>query len=147
MNTNDYVLPFLNRLLYSFSSGDILWDTFVDNVRTINIFVNKQPINDHQQLYAFLYNTFNQNKLLTKYALASCTQVVLKDIYHMLGQQLTDIKSYMSINIKTTSSGLIFHVQKQQDPHMLKQISIQFEIKKHITSMNLDQVSTSLRLN
>lgn len=147
MNTNDYVLPFLNRLLYSFSSGDILWAAFVDNVRTIRIFVNNQPINDHQQLYAFLYNTFNQNKLLTKYALASCTQMAFKDIYHMLGQELTDIKSYINIHIKTTPIGLIFRIEKIQDPHMSKTIHIQFEIKKHITSMNMDQVSTNLRLN
>ena len=140
MSTNDNLLPFLNRLLYSFSDGYVLWKSFVDSVKYNHIFVNEQCISDHSELYFLFYTFFNQNKLLTKYALVSCTQMVFQDIYNVLEQQLTDIKSYITIRITTTPSGFSFHIKKRQDPHLPKSISIYFEIKKHITSMNLDMV-------
>ncbi len=80
MYSYDNILPFLNRLLYSFHSGTDLWchfeKDFIDSIVLINNI--HQPT--HISLYLFLFEHFHQNKLLTKYALACCTNKIFNEV-------------------------------------------------------------------
>ena len=106
MNGYDNILPFLNRLLYSFQSGNDLWHCFEKDFHESLVFVNNIHLSTHVSLYLFLFEYFNQNKLLTKYTLACCTNKIFNEVE--LEKPFVITKKIIKINSHT--NGLNFAV-------------------------------------
>ena len=112
------VLPFLNRLLYSFQDNVTLWNqcelTFPKN----NVYINDIEINNVNDLYNSIFKSLNENKLLTKYALACCTECVLQEAYNSIQKQTNNIigecmdNRKILFNIYTGHSNVNFLIKK-----------------------------------
>lgn len=113
------VLPFLNRLLYSFQDNITLWNQFEFDISTNNkVYINNIRFHNPTQIHDVFFHTFKEHKLLIKYALASCTSSVLQEAYTNIQNQTQSIIGQCKTNQETltyiyiTNNAINFVVKK-----------------------------------
>ena len=157
---NNNVLPFLNRLLYSFQDNISLWNQFEFDISTNNhVYINNIKFHNPTQIHNIFFHTFNENKLLIKYALASCTSSVLQEAYTTIQNQTQSIigqcKNIPEIltYIYVTNNNINFVIKKIiccYDEYMTElnkyEIVLMFSIIYPIDDMYSKNIQTMVRL-
>lgn len=151
MKTYDELLPFLNRIVYSFPSGILLWKAFENGVSKSRITIHALRVYDVQSIYNFLYSEFNFNKLLTKYAIASFTSLAWQDAYQTLLHTYYGIiqEGFVCIRLKSMHDRVAFILSRKieiQSPTQARSydIKIQFDIYKSIKDMCHKRIETTI---
>lgn len=161
MKTYDKILPFMNRILYSYSNNNELWHQFENDLPRMHVYLNEYKVEDIDFLHKFLYSFFGENKLLTKYALACCTQAVMadahaflqKNLYHLVIGEYNEPK-HMKIYITSCYDKLNFIVCKSLCSYTTKEkviysaagydVTIRFDICKSLQAMAHSKVETDV---
>ena len=163
MITYEHLLPFLNRIMYSFKDGTELWNHFSVDAYKMNISVNAIAIHNHLYLYEFMYTFMNCNKLATKYCLSCCTHVILAELYgyiHSLlfkdryipGELQDNTQNKMEIHIHTNDNFLHFQIKKKLSGYHIDDYKkcidyiclLNFDIPKIINYANNDKIEISI---
>lgn len=152
MKTYDDLLPFLNRIVYSFPSGILLWKAFESGVSQSHIIIHEVRAYDTQSIYNFLYSELRFNKLLTKYAIASFTLLAWQDVYQTILNTFYGViqEGSILIRLKSMHDRVAFVLSRKvsiQSPQQSRQydIKLQFDIYKSIQNMCHKRIETTIQ--